>query len=125
MSLTSLSPTQSPLDAEELGDTPYKHAAHMDDFLQFIDEYDEYDECNELYGHLFDCADEIPTAQDALSGALRYFREDVDTPRGDSRIIGNHWGGIVKALSSDGVRLQSTFGIVFAKLTSPSPSEPT
>ena len=120
MSFKSLSPAQSSLDAEEFGDTLYKHAAHMDDFLRFIDEYDE---CNELYGHLFDCADGMPAAQDALSDALRYFREDVDTPRDSSCITGNYWGGIIKAFTSDGVRLQSTFGIVFAKLTSPSPSK--
>ena len=122
MSLTSLSPAQSSLDAEELGYTPHKHAAHMDDFLQFIDEYDEY---NMLYGHLFTFAEGKPTVQDALSGALRYFRDDAVASRDGACTTGHYWEGIVRAISSDGLRLQSTFGAVFANLTSAGSSEPT
>ena len=122
MSLAVQSPAQSYLDAEELGDTADECTVYMGGFLQLADEYDEY---NMLYGHLFTFAERMPTAQDALSGALRYFRDDAVTPRDGACTMGHYWEGIIRALSSDGQRLQSTFGAVFANLTSAGPSEPT
>lgn len=75
------------------------------------------DECNALYSRLFMNAESMPDAKDALTGALRYLRSDATTPRGDSRVASHYWAGILKGLNSDGLRLQSTFGMVFAKLT--------
>lgn len=120
MSLAALSHTPSYPDTiapEGIAGEHTDAGDPMSSYLLFADE------CNALYSHLFMNAESMPATKDALTGALRYLRSDATIPRGDSRVDSHYWTGIFKGLNSDGLRFQSIFVMVLAKLAPTAPTK--
>ena len=109
MSLAALSRTPDTPDIKEQQNFVEGPLARYLDF---------FDESNALYARIFACREKSPGARDAISGALRHFSSEMSHSRGASAVMKGYWTGILKALNSDGQRMQSAFGTVFREMSS-------